>query len=113
MLYRPIILNSENAVSYIIQYELRLINTVDNSQVIKKSQFSSYEVKKYGKNMSKINLGLSPTIVNVYNNIEQNILEGFGTSSILTSENPVNIVTEYINVYRDRINIKAKATKIK
>jgi len=118
MLYRPIILNSENAVSYIIQYELRLINTFDNSQIIKKSQFSSYEVKKYGKNMTRINLGLTPTVVNVYNKIEQNVLEGFSQSgqistSELASSNPVNIITEYINVYRDKINIKAKSTKIK
>ena len=67
--FRPIIENS-NAVSYSIQYVLRLINSYDGTQIIKAGQIISYDVKKYGKKLKKINLGITPVIDKIYNKIE-------------------------------------------
>jgi hypothetical protein len=114
--FRPVILNSAHAVSYIIEYTLRLINKVDNSQIIKKSQLISTDVKKYGRKMQKLNMGLVPTVAKIYNKIvddgEKNIIivnPAKGDKELMPS---IQIVTEFVNVFRDRINIKVSSSPV-
>jgi tetratricopeptide (TPR) repeat protein len=47
ILFRPIILNSANAVSFSIDYTLRIYNRSDGTQIIKKARITSFDVKKY------------------------------------------------------------------
>jgi len=129
--FRPVLLNSGNAVSYTISYVLRLMNKVDNSQIIKSSQLSSYDVKKYGKKMMQLNMGLIPTITKVYNKIENvNILPETEIETVevveeevitlpdpiiktlTTTVEKIVIKTEYVNLFRDRINIKVGSSKV-
>tara|TARA_R110001599_G_scaffold236609_3_gene435930 strand:+ start:746 stop:2113 length:1368 start_codon:yes stop_codon:yes gene_type:complete len=115
ILLRPIILNSANAISFIIDYTLRIYNTSDNSQIIKKSRLSSFDVKKYGRRLMKINLGTVPTVARVYNQLQPDdgsrIVINDGTSlpgqgSDMQAEQLV-VRTRYITGFRDRINVKA------
>ncbi len=115
ILFRPIILNSANAISFIIDYTLRIYNTSDNSQIIKKSRLSSFDVKKYGRRLMKINLGTVPTVARVYNQLQPDdgsrIVINDGTSlpgqgSDMQAEQLV-VRTRYITGFRDRINVKA------
>ena len=71
MVYRPVIMNAAVAFSYTIDYTMRFFNRVDNSEVIRKSSFTSTNAKKYGKQLEKINVmqGFSP--VKVYNKVVQ------------------------------------------
>lgn len=111
--FRPIIENATNAVSYSIQYILRLINRIDNTQIIKAAQLVSFDVKKYGKNLKKLNVGIPPIINKVYNKIEQVNYDSstlmVGTDTLLTAT--LNN-TEYINVFRDRFNIVISTSNI-
>ena len=123
VLYRPIVLNTANAVSFSINYTLRLFNRVDNTQIIKNARLSLFDVNKYGKRIMKINLGKVPTVATVVNQISDNgskivISTGNGTKtqSGKTSDNIVSqlsVKTRYVTSFRDRINIKAAISPVK
>ncbi len=72
ILYRPVILNGSNAISYVIQYGVRLVNKFNNDQILKTAQFISTNPQKYGKKLSRLNIGIVPTIDKIYNKIQVN-----------------------------------------
>jgi hypothetical protein len=124
ILYRPIILNSSIAVSFAINYVLRLYNRSDNTQIIKNARLTSFDVKKYGRRLMKINLGVVPTVANVVNQIDpkdgRNIIVSTGSSngnrSGQTSEQiaaQLVVKTKYVTSFRDRLNIKAAISPAK
>ena len=123
MRFRPIILNSATAVSFSIEYILRLINRIDNSQIIKRSQLISRDVKKYGRNLTQLHMGRVPTIVNVYNTLPDDSGAGLTINSPVfmntapsnsqaTSSTPIVTKTEFVTMFRDRINIKVSTSAI-
>ena len=114
-LFRPIILNSAIAVSFAINYTLRLFNRADSTQIIKKARLTSFDPKKYGRRLNKINLGTVPTVAKVYNQIEpdngrQIVLNDGSSSAGLTSDvfaGNVVIRNRYVTTVRDRLNVVA------
>lgn len=121
ILFRPIIKNSAIAVSFAINYTLRLYNRSDNTQIIKNARLVSFDPKKYGRRLRKLNLGTVPTILNVYNELAddsgQQIVYSDSISVRGQSDNEIEskviIKKEYITSFRDRINIKVSASPIK
>jgi hypothetical protein len=124
ILYRPIVLNSSIAVSFAINYVLRLYNRNDNTQIIKNARLTSFNVKKYGRRLMKINLGVVPTVANVVNQIDpkdgRNIVVSTGsllgnnraqTSDQITSQ--LVVKTKYVTSFRDRVNVKAAISPAK
>jgi len=72
MYYRPIVVNSGRVISFTINVNLNIINTLDNTTIVKRTSLdyspqNGKNPKKYGKQMSKIYLGEIPAQVNVYN----------------------------------------------
>lgn len=65
--YRPIVLNTE-ADSFEIKYTMRLLNSDNGQQLIRKANIINTNPNKYGENISKINIGASN--IKVYNRIE-------------------------------------------
>ena len=121
--FRPIILNSATAVSFAINYTLRLFNRNDNTQIIKKARLVSFDTKKYGRRLMKINLGTVPTVAKVYNKIESNdgnnitIVNGnsLGNSSANTSDRLTEqlvVQTRYVTSFRDRLNINVAISPV-
>jgi hypothetical protein len=115
--FRPVILNSHVAVSYRIDYSLRLINKVDNTQVIKQAQFASFDVKKYGRRIRKINMGTVPTVTKVYNVLPSEV-------SQITLNNPAAIYdntgtgklikeTQFVMGFRERLKVSASVSTVK
>jgi hypothetical protein len=121
ILFRPIILNSSIAVSFAINYILRLYNRDDNTQIIKNARLVSFDPKKYGRRILQINLGVVPRVANVYNKInadtgQQIVVGGNGiTNADLSREIAESLVvrTQYVTSFRDRINIKAAVSSAK
>ena len=110
--FRPIIENASQAVAYSISYVLRLINSVDNSQILKTAQITSYDTKKYGRNLKRINLPLPHVVDKVYNKVEK---VDYNTSSYASNDRflSANIVQkEYINVFNERVNIVLSLSKV-
>ena len=118
--FRPIIENSYRAVSYVIDYTMRLMNGYDNSQILKKAQYISTDVKKYGPLLPRINLGLVPTIAKVYNNPTVTVPYQITVASTdpnsgntRTSLPPIQTQTEYIGLFIKTDNIKVTTVPIK
>ena len=121
ILFRPIILNSANATSFIIDYTLRIYNRSDATQIIKKARLSSFDVKKYGRRLMKINLGTVPTVARVYNQLQPDdgsrivISESSSRPGVGSDRQAEQLVirTRYITGFRDRINVKAAISPAK
>jgi hypothetical protein len=116
--FRPIIFNSHIATSYRILYTVRLLNKVDNSQIIRTVQYSSFDVKKYGRRFRKINLGVVPNITKVYNSLPsetQEIVLNNDVSFSLNGEAGASIIkqTEFVLGFKESIKISASATSVK
>jgi hypothetical protein len=122
--FRPIILNSHIATSYRISYTLRILNKIDNSQIIRTSQFASFDVKKYGRRIRKLNLGTVPTVTKVYNkvfgeldNITLNNSSKFNFNSISNSNSgqsgTTSVQTEFVMGFKESINVSASIGTVK
>jgi len=123
VLFRPIIKNANSAVSFSINYVLRLYNKADATQIIKNARLTSFETQKYGRQMVQINLGVVPTVANVYNRINNDtgkqIVVGTGGASDTSADTSEQIVeklvvkTSYVTTFRDRIKVKAAISPVK
>ncbi len=121
VLFRPIIKNANSAVSFSINYVLRLYNKADATQIIKNAKLTSFEPQKYGPQMIQINLGVVPTVANVYNQINNDtgkqLVVGTGkTDTGDTSDQVVEklvVKTSYVTTFRDRIKVKAAISPVK
>jgi hypothetical protein len=123
ILFRPIILNSAVAASFTINYVLRIYNRANNTQIIKQAKLTSFDVKKYGRRLMKINLGVVPTVANVYNQIAaddgNNIIVNNGGGAGLPGQTTEKVVekmvvkTKYVTSFRDKLNVKAAISPAK
>lgn len=68
-LFRPIIHNASNAVSFTIEYVMRLYNKADSQQLIRTASMTDYNPKQWGKSIAKIQLLNEPEAMRVYNKI--------------------------------------------
>ena len=124
ILFRPIIKNANTAVSFSINYILRLYNKADATQIIKNAKLTSFATQKYGRQMLQINLGVVPTVANVYNQINDNgsqlvvstspsVVVGNNTNTSEQITEKLVIKTKYVTAFRDRLKIKAAISPVK
>jgi hypothetical protein len=66
--FRPVIKNN-SAISFKIDYVVRLYNRNDNTQVWKSASMISQSAAKYGRKLLSINLGTNPIQSKIYNQI--------------------------------------------
>ena len=102
---------------------MRLFNKADSTQIIKNASVTSFNPQQYGKHMLTLNLGVVPTVANVYNQINNDtgnqIVVGTGNgvnNSANTSEQIAEslvTVTSYVTSFRDRLKIKAAISPAK
>lgn len=107
--FRPIINNSSVATAYNIDYTLRIYNESNNTQIVKKASYTSYNVGKYGKYLRNINLPSSNRIMKVYNTLP-NVLENRQIIENLATlpNNQVSFVPTFI----ERMNIVTGSTNV-
>lgn len=70
--YRPILDNGHRCAAFIIEDQMKILNTFDNTTVVKVGTLTyglhnDENINKYGKKMNRIYLGEIPAQVNVYN----------------------------------------------
>jgi hypothetical protein len=116
--FRPIIINSHIATSYRIIYTLRILNKVDNSQIIRNVQYSSFDVKKYGRKFRKLNLGTVPNITKVYNTVPsetQNIILNNDVNFNISTEGGATIIkqTEFVLGFKESVKVSASTSNVK
>jgi len=99
--YRPIIRNAALAISYTIEYTMRLMNKTNGQEIIRKATWTSTDPKKYGPSLQRINVleGFRP--VKVYNKIVNQTSDTINTS-VQYLGSP-NFLTQnvYVNTYYD------------
>jgi hypothetical protein len=113
--FRPIILNSHIATSYRINYTLRILNKVDNSQIIRKAQYSSFDVKKYGRRFRKLNLGTVPNVTKIYNRVPSDVQDIILNNDVTFNLDGNKVIkqTEFVLGFRETIKVSASVTGVK
>jgi len=71
LLFRPILQLADSAVSFSLEYTMRLYNKDDGKSTFKTSSITSYDVNKFGKKVTKLNVGNVDTPHRIYNKLEQ------------------------------------------
>jgi hypothetical protein len=67
--YRPIVRNSAVAASFTLRYTMSLVNTVDNSRVVRIGTYTSNNPGQWGPNISPIQLNTFPQVMKIYNKV--------------------------------------------
>ena len=107
--FRPVIQNASNAISYNIDYVIRIYNEKDNTQIVKRASYTSFETGKYGKKLARINLPSSNKILKVYNTMP-NILENRQITQNLATL--PNNQTRFVPTFIERMNIVTGSTSV-
>lgn len=104
--YRPVIKNNA-AISFKIDYTVRLYNRDDNSQVWKTASMISPSAAKYGRYLKTINLGSNPVQTKIYNQrvvkdisinrITEPVVNNIRYITSLSNNANISITTETIN----------------
>lgn len=100
-IFRPILVNPLTT-SFIVNYTLRLVSKKDQTQIIRRSSFTSFDVTRYGREINKINLTTGAYAQKVYNKIVQapNLLKsGSSSDSVtLTTEKKIPVFYKDTNI---------------
>lgn len=123
--FRPIILNSAVAVSFALDYTLRIFNRVNGTQIIRKSRLISNDVGTYGRRLRRINLGTVPTVVKVYNELPRDNGENIVINDVISvqksiiqgtspvANTPIQTQIVPVTVFRDKGTVTAKISPVK
>jgi len=98
--FRPVLKNSDIAVSYSIEYTCRLMNRMDGTQIIRKASFASTDPKKYGYQLDRLKVNNLLTY-KVYNKIESERANILGNTSLTK--------TKYVKVFFDTVGVVLNA----
>ena len=69
-IFRPILVNPLTT-SFVVNYTMRLVNNLNQNQIIRRSSFNSMDVNRYGKENNIITLSTGAYAQKVYNKISQ------------------------------------------
>ena len=96
--FRPVVKNP-SAISFKIEYTVRLYNRNDNSQIWKTSSLVSSSAAKYGRKLLQLNLGTNPVQPLIYN---KNVVKDIQINRI---QEPVLDNAKYITSFLDNTQI--------
>ena len=94
--WRPIINYADSAVSFSIDYTVRIFNRQNGFQIIRRASTTSFSPKKYGKRLERIALANQTYPLKVYNKVFSGPSVTFSTPSYDTS-----FKTVYVPVFYD------------
>lgn len=111
MYFRPVLRYSGLNVEFRIDVNMSIINTLDNTTIIKNSSLrvSGEDAKKYGKRMNRIYLGEIPAQINVYNkkpDIDTDGVKITNSSSNVKIENHQHSVIGFIECANVGVSIE-------
>jgi hypothetical protein len=95
--YRPIVRNASVAASFTLRYTMSLINSVNQSRVIRISTYTSVNPSQWGTNITPIQLSTFPQVQKIYNRVysQPGITVGGGRNS--TQKEIVKYTNVFIN----------------
>lgn len=108
--FRPIIKNANVAVSFIINLNLRIYNSTNNTQILKQASLIYNRPSRYGKKMMQLALG-NNVVNRVYNTIAST-QAGVAIEAFVNSIRPSVGETRYVPVAVDTVNILAGNSQV-
>jgi len=108
--FRPIVRNAALAISYSIDYTMRLMNRINGQEIVRKATFASTDPKKYGPSLQRINVLEGFTPVKVYNKIINTSSETIANSVQYVGSPTVLTQNVYVNSYYDLNYISVDST---
>ncbi len=98
--FRPIMKYASSAVAFSIDYTVRIFNRENSFQFIRRASTTSYNVRKYGKELQRIKLAEQTYPFKVYNKIYSG-----PTLSYTTQSSTNSFSTVYVPVFFDSKNL--------
>lgn len=104
--FRPII--SPNAYSFIIEYNMRLINQIENTQIIRTATLTCGNnlAKKYGPKLGQISVQESSAPINIINRVNSSVYDLSINEVVPQVTNVISEVVRYYEKYKFSINIE-------
>ena len=106
--YRPIVRNAAYSSSFFLRYTMSLINSVDQSRVIRISSYASNNPAQWGTTITPIKLQNLPQIQKIYNRVYSASSISVGSSNTTT---PKEII-KYTNVFIQQNYVTATASNL-
>ena len=106
--YRPIVKNAAYSSSFFLRYTMSLINSVDQSRVIRISTYASNNPAQWGTTITPIKLQNLPQVQKIYNRV-------YSASSISVGSNNMPIpreIIKYTNVFIQQNYVTATAANL-
>lgn len=106
-LYRPIIKNSGIASSFTLRYTMTLVNSVDQSRLIRTASYTYNNPAKYGTYIAPLQLQNLPQVQKIYNKVATE------TSISVPNSNPTpRVIIKYSNVFFERNLVNVTQTNL-
>lgn len=97
--FRPILQLSSSAVSFSLEYTVRLYNSTDGRSIFKVSSLTSMDINKYGEKTTKLNVGGITQPLKIYNKL-------FGRKEFSIQDNLTKLTnTKILTTFLDNTNI--------
>lgn len=117
MTYRPICRRGSQCFKFTIVDNLKIINTNDNTTIVKKGTYTYDNPSKYGKKMKQINLTDIPSTINVYNKRTDGDVDMDNTVIHITnggsgSSTKIETTTQKITAFYEGTNIVCSIQQI-
>jgi hypothetical protein len=106
--YRPIVRNAAYSSSFFLRYTMSLINSVDQSRVIRTSTYASNNPAQWGTTITPIKLQNLPQVQKIYNRVYSASSISVGSSNTAA---PKEII-KYTNVFIQQNYVTATAANL-
>ena len=108
--YRPIVRNAAYSSSFFLRYTMSLINSVDQSRVIRISSYASNNPAQWGTTITPIKLQNLPQVQKIYNRVYSASSISVGSSNT-ESKPPIEII-RYTNVFIQQNYVTATSANL-
>lgn len=109
IVYRPVIQSANVSNSFLINYNLRIYNETDNTQILKQASLVYKKPAKYGKRLVQLNV--NGEITRVYNKIASTAASS-NINNFINSIRPSIGETKYVPVAVDTLNVVTANTNV-
>jgi hypothetical protein len=106
-LYRPIVRYSANASSFTIRYTMTLVNSKDQSRIVRIASYTSNNPGQYGTSITPISLQVFPQVQKIYNKVANQVQINAGQDFI-----PPREIVKYSNVFIERNLVNTTTTNL-
>lgn len=106
-LFRPIVRYPQVAVSFTLRYTMTLVNSKDQSRLIRISTYTSNDVGRYGSDIQPLQLSVLPQQQKIYNKVAGGTNIQIGSSQIAPRE-----IVKFSNVFIDRSLVNTSLTNL-